>query len=298
MDRASASGAEGHRFESCNARYSDIFEMDICEFLVDQGVLAPPQAQEVKTRSHRERLSLLRVILDMQLEEEGSLYEILADASPFPAVDLPSEEVDPDTLRVLPHELAATHLLMPLSFEEADPEEEAPPRLRVAVADSFMELEEISSAIGYTLKPSLARASSLETAIGKHYSTVITKVMSVQPSAQDQLSTGAAPKGAPMASPHDLATRELALEPRKNTPQRGPSPVQKRGFPAPAEVQTEPTQEGFIDPPTIPSHNVEDEVSPNIKIQAVVNLLCREGVLDRSDYIKELRRLLEEDRDL
>lgn len=49
------------------------------------------------------------------------------------------------------------------------------------------------------------------------------------------------------------------------------------------------------EPETQPAHRLEDEASPAQMVQALVNVLAAKGVLDRDEFVAELRRLLRED---
>ena len=56
-----------------------------------------------------------------------------------------------------------------------------------------------------------------------------------------------------------------------------------------------PTGSGAVpDPTTVPKYSVFSEATLATKLEALVELLCRRGVLDREEYLEEVRRIWEE----
>lgn len=65
--------------------------------------------------------------------------------------------------------------------------------------------------------------------------------------------------------------------------------------PAPSRFGAWPGGGGAAEPETEPAHRLEDEASPAQMVQALVNVLAARGVIDRDEFVVELRRLIRED---
>lgn len=274
--------------------------MDICKFLINQGLIAPHHESEVKTRAREEGVSLIKTITDSELVHPETIIRSLIQNTTFDVVEPDFEDIDPDTLRLIPHEVAVKSMLLPLSFEENLDQEGQPVHLRVVVADPFLDLSEITQTTGFPVVKSLTRADLLEKAIARNYSSMITRVLPTNretdvhnlPQKQQQIwkSAGSDKKSGLKAEGENPSEKKSRGSITVDGETKSYPPSSPLGM---AEAPPESSKQAFVEPSTVPSHNIEDEVSPNIKVQALVNVLCKRGLLDRKDYMKEIRQLME-----
>jgi len=277
-------------------------KMDICKFLINQGLIAPHHESKVKTRAREEGVSLIKALTDSEMVHPEAIIRSLTENTTFDVVEPDLEDIDPDTLRLVPHEVAVKSMLLPLSFEENLDQEGQPVHLRVVVADPFLDLSHISQATGFPVVKSLTRADLLEKAIARNYSSMITRVIPTNretgvhslPQKQQQVwkSAGSDEKTdlkRERENPAEKKSRASIMADGRTESYPPSSPL---GM---AEAPADSSKVDFVEPSTVPSHNIEDEVSPNIRVQALVNVLCKKGLIDRKDYMKEIRKLMEAD---
>jgi len=65
--------------------------------------------------------------------------------------------------------------------------------------------------------------------------------------------------------------------------------------PGPSRFGPWPVAGGGGEPETEPAHRLEDEASPAQMVQGLVNVLAAKGIIERDEFVVELRRLLRED---
>jgi hypothetical protein len=322
--------------------------MDLCDFLTGEGILAAGRAKEIRNRARQMGRSLVREILDRELVSGRELVERLAARTGMNVTEPTREEIDEDVLRLVPLELAAKHLFLPLGYAPQSATAASagePPTLRAALCDPFSK-RDIEGALGLPIEGCLTVPYTLERLIEQAYAGMVTRVMSAQPSAHSPSSSSPSsspPSSSSSSSPSsdptsasssfstssssssssssslsssptsyplhperlDLADRsDLADLADQAAPAVSENP-RDQADPAARNVRAEPAGEPyreqhtrkFLEPSTVPSHNVEDEVSPSVRIQALVNLLVEAGVIDREAYLRELRRIMEEEQE-
>jgi hypothetical protein len=143
------------------------------------------------------------------------LAATLASQLRLPRVNLAQEPVDDDAVRQVPHALADSRRLLPLSIDRAS----SPRVIRVAMADplDFDATEEIEMSTGCTVEPLVGRVGEIGDAVTRYYRGVITKMIPRRPLFGAAISTGtpAAIVNEPTTQPHhqvaDEASPELAI---------------------------------------------------------------------------------------
>ncbi len=131
--------------------------------LLSEGLLTPSQLQgalaEQQGSSHR----LGYILVKQGVVDELELTRVLARQYRMPAVDLSKFEVDPKLVPLIPPDLAAKRMVMPLRREGRT--------LTVAVADPTDQglLEDLKFITRYDLFPVLAGEHTLKALIDKHY---------------------------------------------------------------------------------------------------------------------------------
>jgi type IV pilus assembly protein PilB len=133
------------------------------DLLLTEGLVTPSQLQaalaEQKGGSHR----LGYILVKQGVVDELELTRVLARQYRMPAVDLSKFEVDPKLVPLIPPDLAAKRIVMPLRREGRT--------LTVAVADPTDQglLEDLKFITRYDLFPVLAGEHTLKALIEKHY---------------------------------------------------------------------------------------------------------------------------------
>ncbi|HPF62026.1 MAG TPA: type IV-A pilus assembly ATPase PilB [Gemmatimonadales bacterium] len=135
------------------------------DLLLSEGIVTPAQLQaalaEQKTGTHR----LGYILVKQGVVDELELTKMLARQYRMPAVDLSQFEVDPRLVPLIPPDLAAKRIVLPLRREGRT--------LTVAVADPTDQglLEDLKFITRYDLFPVLAGEHTLKALIEKHYET-------------------------------------------------------------------------------------------------------------------------------
>jgi type IV pilus assembly protein PilB len=133
------------------------------DLLLQEGLLTREQLQSAQgeARSSKQRLSY--VVARLGLVPELEVTKLLARQFRMPAVDLSRFEVDARILKLIPGEVAAKHIVLPLKREGRT--------LTVAVADPSDHglLDDLKFITRYDLFPVLAGEVTLRALIEKHY---------------------------------------------------------------------------------------------------------------------------------
>ncbi|MEO8479561.1 MAG: type IV-A pilus assembly ATPase PilB [Gemmatimonadota bacterium] len=135
------------------------------DLLLTEGLVSPAQLQaalvEQKSTSHR----LGFILVKQGVVDELELTKVLARQFRMPAVDLSKFEVDPRLIPLIPPDLAAKRVVLPLRREGRT--------LTVAVADPTDQglLEDLKFITRFDLFPVLAGEHTLKALIERHYET-------------------------------------------------------------------------------------------------------------------------------
>lgn len=89
----------------------------IADFLVDHGVLAPFQADNVLQEAKLNGKSIEQALVDKGFMEEGGFYRVIAEALGTELFDL-STEIGPHILRLMPPDLARLHRALPVAMND------------------------------------------------------------------------------------------------------------------------------------------------------------------------------------
>ncbi|MCC6746841.1 MAG: hypothetical protein IT371_04230 [Deltaproteobacteria bacterium] len=127
--------------------------------------------------------------------------------------------------------------------------------LRVAMADPLdaHAIEEIEFSTGCAVEPMIARPSQVGEAVRSHYRSVVTKVI---------------PRG------------------REATPGAAPTP------PAPTRRQSFGGRPGQVDVRTQPLRRIQQDAPPAARVDALVALLVRKGLIAQDEYEEQLRSMV------
>ncbi len=133
------------------------------DLLLQEGLLTREQLQSAKAEARSSKQRLSYAVARLGLVPELEVTKLLARQFRMPAVDLSKFEVDPRILKLIPGEVAAKHIVLPLKREGRT--------LTVAVADPSDHglLDDLKFITRYDLFPVLAGEVMLRQLIEKHY---------------------------------------------------------------------------------------------------------------------------------
>jgi Type II secretion system (T2SS), protein E, N-terminal domain len=170
LDRALASGAKGHRFDSCRVHHQ---MKTLAEIVVDAGLLSKATATKVGKRAASQSELLVAAFVNANIPEEA-LYGAMAAQLGLPLLDA-NVTVDSDGLREVPVDIATRLRALPLEVTH----DAAGKVLRVAFADptDLVAIAELEEASRCSLEVCLMPLSVIVPLIAKHYRGYSTAVV-------------------------------------------------------------------------------------------------------------------------
>src|SRR5690606_4028920 len=132
------------------------------DLLVESGLITKEQLEEaLKDKAPDEKLG--DALLRLGLITEQQLIEVLEFQLGVPHISINQFAVDPDTVQLVPREIAKRYQVMPIRTENN--------QLFVAMADpmDYFAIEALRMATGYQIVPAIATKDELQRAITKYY---------------------------------------------------------------------------------------------------------------------------------
>lgn len=132
------------------------------DLLVESGLITQEQLEEtLKEKAPNEKIG--DALLRQGLITEQQLIEVLEFQLGVPHININQFSVDPDTVQLVPREIAKRYQVMPVRTENN--------QLFVAMADpmDYFAIEELRMATGYQIVPAIATKDDLQRAITKYY---------------------------------------------------------------------------------------------------------------------------------
>ena len=137
----------------------------IGDYLVEEGHITPDQLQQVLQKQHetKDNKRFGDVLIELGFMSDVKFAQALAGKLQVPYVDLNSFEIDGETARLVPQDLAEKNCVIAIGKTGR--------RLTVATDDpvNFNILEDIKVKTGYDTIPVLATRNAIKKAIGKAY---------------------------------------------------------------------------------------------------------------------------------
>ncbi len=108
---------------------------------------------------------LSRVLVEMGLISESDLARVLSEGLGMPPIDIGRMKIDPEVLKFIPRDLAAKHLLIPISRIRGN--------LTLAMADplNVFVIDNIKTLTGLNIIPIIGQASQIREAVEKYYTS-------------------------------------------------------------------------------------------------------------------------------
>ena len=135
---------------------------ELGDVLVEEGLITPEQLAEASAEQQRAGRSLGRILIDLGLVREPDLVSVLARQIGLDFVDLGDYQIDPRVPGLLSEQVARRYRALPIGFEDG--------RLIVAMSDpaNVFALDDIRTITGMEVKPVVATAADIESAIRKY----------------------------------------------------------------------------------------------------------------------------------
>jgi type IV pilus assembly protein PilB len=135
----------------------------IGELLVRQKLISLQQLRKAQEEQRREGTSLGFALAKMGFVSDKQITEFLSQQYRVQAVDLREYEIDPEVLKLIPHEMCERHRILPVS--------RAGSSLIVAMADpsNLNAIDDIKFTTGYNVEPVVASEAAIVEAIDRYY---------------------------------------------------------------------------------------------------------------------------------
>jgi type IV pilus assembly protein PilB len=223
------------------------------DVLVEERLLAREQLNQAKRAADRLGMRLVTILLDQGLVSENALVDALRRSLRMDLFDPTNTPVELDAVRQVPYEEADRYRLLPLQLLQHGNQRV----MRVAMADPLdvQAIEDIEFSTGSIVEPLIARPSELSEAIRHYYRGVVTKVIS---RFRGQTQSGASATSTPTPAPRKAFGGDLDE----------------------AKLRTQPV------------FRVQKLASPVQRVDALVALLVRKGIISQEEYEDQLSALV------
>ncbi|MDR7433832.1 MAG: type II secretion system ATPase GspE [Armatimonadota bacterium] len=144
-------------------RSKPISAKSIGEILLDQGFISRQQLETALAMQRRSGGHLGTILLEMGAITERQLAKALGIQWGLPYVDLSAVDIDPETVKLIPHSLAQRHKVIAIARMND--------RLRLAIADplNVIALDDVRLVTGLEVDPVVAAPEDIQQAIARFY---------------------------------------------------------------------------------------------------------------------------------
>jgi type IV pilus assembly protein PilB len=148
-------------------------DKQLAEFLVEQRVLEPSQAEDVLSEVELNSKTVAQAMIDGGFIDELGFYQTIANGLGTDFVDLGERDIAPEILRLVPSGLARLHGALPIEMIGNT--------LRLALADPFdvNAAEDLRFALGKDIQVVVARPEQIEELITQYYGSDTTSMEDV-----------------------------------------------------------------------------------------------------------------------
>ena len=230
--------------------------LSLTEILVEARLIGAGQLEQVRRAAQRSGSTVVATLLDQGIIEEEALVAALDERLDLERFDASTADVEADAIREIPHDQASRFKLLPIRLDRSASGDRL---LMVAMADPLdaQAIEEIEFATGCRVVPLIARPSELVEAIRNHYRHVVTKVIPRQ-------------GGSRQAGNRQAGSQGGRRHPRQPF----------GGNLSDGELRTKPVR------------RIQQEASPSHRVDALVALLIRKGIVTQEEYEEQLRSIV------
>lgn len=283
------------------------------ERFITEGVL-----RAARRLAKRERLPMVVVLLEGGHVSEAQVVDILSRRAKLPIIDPQRAALDEDIIREMPYDLAEKHRALPLSLERDPARKGGAARLRVALADPLDReaIGEIEALTGHQVDPVIGPAAALLSAIRFHYRGALSRSGSApelsaqRPALLDKSPSVAMNHGGALNGDGDPGERTTlpnmagdalkairrqaatTTHPGGERPGRTATTTPDGGRGARTTWEDEAPEGKPGDHITQPLQPEADDAPVEIRLRALINVLCETGILSERVYQEAVQRLL------
>ena len=133
------------------------------EILRERGLISADDLTKALEEQQRKVILLGEVLLERNLVSRKDLVASLEDVTNVPFVDCLSAPVDPDVLKLVPHDLASRHCVLPIALDGN--------KIVVVMAEpqNLMAIDELRFRTGKVISPRLGFRREIVTSIDRCY---------------------------------------------------------------------------------------------------------------------------------
>jgi len=137
------------------------------QILIGKGILSEDQLRIALLEQMKANQPIGKLLVSLGFVSETTLREALSESLGRQGIDLSNAVVDPQALKLVPHDIAKRHHLLPLDFDAANH------RLTVAIADidNIVGLDRVRALLpeNVEIDPLIAGESEIDRAIDQYY---------------------------------------------------------------------------------------------------------------------------------
>jgi len=135
---------------------------DLADVLLEEGLITEQQLEMAQVEQEQKGRSLGRVLIELGMVKETDLVAALARQVGLDFVDLGEHQIDPSAASLISDQVARRYRALPIGFDDS--------RLVVAMSDpsNVFALDDIRTITGLEVKPVVATAADIDTAIRKY----------------------------------------------------------------------------------------------------------------------------------
>ena len=133
------------------------------ESLVEEGIITTEQLKKAQDEEKRTGQRLRSILVKMGFMDEGDIVQFISDKLGIPRIELSNYIIDPKIIELVPETVARKYGVIPVLKIGS--------RLTCAMADpwNIFAIDEIRSATGLTVEPSVATEVEIKKALNEHY---------------------------------------------------------------------------------------------------------------------------------
>src|SRR5258708_28341424 len=133
------------------------------ELLVRENLISVQQLRKAQEDQQRHGTRIGAALIKTGAIEESKLTDFLSKQYGVPAINLKEFDIDPEIIKLVPRDVAAKHLVIPVN--------RAGPSLIVAMSDpsNIYAVDDLKFLTGYNIEPVVASEATVRDAIVRDY---------------------------------------------------------------------------------------------------------------------------------
>jgi len=134
------------------------------QLLLKAGIITERQLSDALEVHKATGSPLGRVLVDLGYASQGAILSVMARQIGIPYIDFAERKPEPNAVAIVPKDLAARYLLMPIEITEDE-------QLLVAMADpqNVLALDDLRIITGFEIKPAISTKDDIVAAIEEYY---------------------------------------------------------------------------------------------------------------------------------